>query len=235
MYKRAGNTKTTGKNNKTPWGLITLLLLLTAGLFFVFRQRIGPLFHPQKQSSQSEIKSEEKKSVAIYCPIKESSFATDQAVKTKETISTTSEAVTTVTIQEQNLTGREEKVDKCFHLDEMGVIFKEAPLISGGPFLVIYDRSKQDRKIGDQVFKPAVINFITQVKQKINLEVASLTIISPIADDLEILTAKEGWKIYLDATRDADKQLDILKKLLAQGITPKEYVDLRIENRVFYK
>jgi len=80
-----------------------------------------------------------------------------------------------------------------------------------------------------------VINFITQVKQKINLEVTSLTVISPIADDLEVLTAKEGWKIYLDATRDADKQLDILKKLLAQGIKPKEYIDLRIENRVFYK
>lgn len=249
MYRESTLKKknTRPKRTKFVWLLFLFLFLAMVFGLFIFKQKIvnfisSSKFFEKEHGSppagglpqDSEQKIEEPKSVAIYCPIKESLDTTDQTIKTRETVSTTSEAVTTVTIREQNLPGREEKVERCFHLDEAGVIFKEAPIISGGPFLVIYDKIKQNLKLNEQAVKPEVLKFILQIKQKIHLNLANFMIISPISDDIEVLTA-EGWKIYFDASKDADKQLEILDKILTQKNKPAEYVDLRLENKVYFK
>lgn len=129
----------------------------------------------------------------------------------------------------------EQIVRSCFYLDEKGVVVKEAPVISGGNFLVIYDRGSREIKISDQALNPEILKFIVRAKDKTNLDFQNFTIISEASADLEALTT-EGWKIFFDVQKDFQKQLDILNDLLRQQkVKPKEYLDLRIENRVYYK
>lgn len=199
--------------------LIILVLILAIGSFFIVKQKV--LISKFLGLRQEEQKKEEPKSIAIYC----------QAHKLSEPETTASVATTSTT----NFFMKEEQIiDRCFNMDENGIIFKESPVISGGPFLVIYDRISGDLKINSRVISPEILKSILEIRQKVKINLLSFTIISPIAADLEILTSN-GWKIYFDASKDVNKQISILETVLAKKVQPLEYVDLRIENRVYYK
>lgn len=50
------------------------------------------------------------------------------------------------------------------------------------------------------------------------------------------MVTSEGWKIILDTIRSYETQLNnLIKVLRTTKSPPKEYVDLRIEDRVYYK
>lgn len=219
---------------------ILLFLILAAAVVFYISEKNGHDFFAlfkisQKQEAQKE---KEYKSVAIYCQVHELSGPEAPL----EAQAWTSNGATSTT---KNFLIKEEQiVDRCVHIDESGVAFKEAPIISGGPFLVIYDKTKQDIVINNQAIKPEVLKFILQIKQKTHFyptgdhpqgeSLVNFTIISPISNDIEVLTS-EGWKIYFDASREADKQSEILNKILVQKNKPTEYVDLRLENKAYFK
>lgn len=130
---------------------------------------------------------------------------------------------------------------ECFYIDEQGIAFEQAPQTSGSLVLSIKDYSDREYYLGKQVFKEHLINFILQAKQglfsDIGLRSLDFSILSWPAKDLKVVT-NEGWYIVFDLETDIKNQILSLKTVLEQKIQDRgnlEYVDLRIENRIYYK
>lgn len=130
---------------------------------------------------------------------------------------------------------------ECYYIDEWGVIFEKAPQTSGTLILSIKDYSQRDTEIGknviDEDFMLRLIDLRESLAEELGLRVLDF-IIDGESKDLKINT-NEGWYILFDKTREFRNQLDSLKLVLDEKIKGErknlEYIDLRIENRVYYK
>ena len=131
---------------------------------------------------------------------------------------------------------------ECYYIDKEGVIFENAPRTSGTLILVINDKSSEKLVIGRSVvgkeFMETLINLRDFLLVQLNLKVLDFTIEAYPSQDLRVNT-HEGWYALFDKSRDLKNQLDALKLVLEEKIKDKrqklEYVDLRIENRAYYK
>jgi len=135
-----------------------------------------------------------------------------------------------------------DKIKNCFYIDREGIIFKEAPQTSGSLVILIKDYSNRDYKIGEKIFDTGLISFISEIKDKllddIDLRVVDFNISSFPSEDLKVVT-NEGWYILFNLQKETADQLTALKAVLDEKIKDArknlQYVDLRIENRVYYK
>lgn len=135
----------------------------------------------------------------------------------------------------------EERVKACFYVDKKGFIFEDAPQTSGSLILLIKDYSQRDFYLGKEVFEERIMEFVSKIKETLFLEtgvrVSDFNILSYPAKELKVITG-EGWYILFDLERGAENQISALKAALEEKIENREsleYVDLRIENRVYYK
>ncbi|MFZ5559480.1 MAG: cell division protein FtsQ/DivIB [Patescibacteria group bacterium] len=136
----------------------------------------------------------------------------------------------------------QENTKNCFYIDKLGFIFKEAPQTSGSLVILIKDYSSRDYKIGEKIFEENITNFIGETREflisEINLQVLEFDNLSFPPDDLKVIT-NESWYILFNLQKQAQDQLSALKAVLEEKIKEArkdlEYVDLRIENRVYYK
>lgn len=139
------------------------------------------------------------------------------------------------------------EIRDCFYVDKQGFIFEDAPQTSGSLILLIKDYSQRDFYLGKEVFEEKIMNFIYNIKENLFLEtgvrVSDFNILSYPAKELKVMTG-EGWYILFDLEREAESQILALKAALAsgpEGLAARreekslEYVDLRIENRIYYK
>lgn len=130
----------------------------------------------------------------------------------------------------------------CYYIDENGAIFEEAPQTSGTLILAIKDNSEGEIEIGknaiDKAFMAELINLKNDLLNQFGLKVLDFIIETDVLKDLRANT-NEGWYILFDRERDLKNQLQALKLVLEgkikDGRKNLEYVDLRIENRVYYK
>ena len=150
----------------------------------------------------------------------------------------------TVQILEREIAGIwcKENSDKCFYFDKDGIFFKSAPKFSGEVFLTIEDSRGRN------------FNLIDSFDDKELFEKINLT--RNILDDLKFIDyvnfflpkgsfefwikTKDGWYIYLDKETDVPNQLVALKKFLEEKLPAArrqslQYIDLRINNRIYYK
>lgn len=134
-----------------------------------------------------------------------------------------------------------EEIKGCFYIDKKGFIFEDAPQTSGSLILLIKDYSQRELILGQQVFEKRIIGFISQTKQgllsEIDIKTLDFNILSFPAKELKVITW-EGWYILFDLDSDINSQLLALKASLEEKIQDRgslEYIDLRIENRVYYK
>lgn len=108
------------------------------------------------------------------------------------------------------------------------------PLVSGATTTVF--------TLQDVLVKKEVVDFIKEFNQEFNKTKINFTLSNYIIPDLtgqevQVLT-KDGWKIILLSGNDVNKTIENLKFLLATKFKdqkPKEYLDLRLEERIFYK
>lgn len=135
----------------------------------------------------------------------------------------------------------EEEMGGCFYIDKQGVIFEDAPQTSGSLILLIKDYSQRKFYIGKKIFEENVINAISKIREDLFLEtgikVLDFSIKSFPPTDLNVMTS-EGWYIIFGLDRDAGIQILSLKAALEEKIQNREeleYLDLRIENRIYYK
>lgn len=134
-----------------------------------------------------------------------------------------------------------EEIKKCFYVDGEGVVFEEAPLTFGALIVLLKDFSGDEISLGAKISEPKFIEFILDVRDWLakNSDV-SLAEFSIDKEDRQLrgLTS-DGWQIVFNESQTAAEQGFIVKKILEQEIKDKrrdlEYVDLRIENRIYYK
>lgn len=137
--------------------------------------------------------------------------------------------------------GKKEQ-NACMYIDKSGVIFAAAPRIAGASVL----RIEEESLIGItgfpiQKYAADAIDFITRVKRHAR-EKAGITIeafaFTNEYGDVEART-QEGFTVLFSMKQNTEMQAQILKNLLAVEIKDQasnlEYIDLRVENRAYYK
>ena len=133
-------------------------------------------------------------------------------------------------------TTTEPVIRQCFCLDKEGIIFRESPLISGSFILNIYSQRNGATDLTNQVTSPEMIDFILKTAQGLSLKIDNFEIVSP--EDLRVRTSL-GWQIYFNPAYSVDSQIKALEMVLEEEIKENvgslEYIDLRIDGRVYYK
>lgn len=105
---------------------------------------------------------------------------------------------------------------------------------------IIYDAANIKVKAGERVASPTFIKFILGIND--GFEAATGTKINKITlfdimSDVHILSS-DGWTVYLNAEKKHEDQLKDLGRVLAEVRKSQkkiQYIDLRLDNRVFYK
>jgi len=240
--------------------IICLFFLILAGIFFVlFRFKIKTL----EISGNREVSAEEVRSVLNYKnifsatedKIKNDLFKKFPQILELEVSRDMAKRGIEIKIKEREEFGiicRAEKIKQenieidqtqnCFYIDKNGVIFKDAPQTSGSLVILIKDYSNRDYKLGEKIFEEKIMNFILETKDflssEVDLKIVDFNILSFPPDDLKVVI-DEGWYILFNLQKEAGDQLSALKAVLDEKIKDKrnelDYIDLTIENRVYYK
>lgn len=194
----------------------------------------------KKLSGLLVIEIKERENVGIWCQLKDAMAGEEGGSKRGNIIVTSSP----ITIDESDGFEKRE-INNCFYIDKKGIIYRQAPLVSGSFVLNIYDRKNGPVNIKDQVVSPDIIEFILLAKEGLK-QIENEVGFSMAASDFEIVSWQDvrarissGWQIYFNPTYSIESQLKALEIVLGKEIKKQvgslEYIDLRIEGRVYYK
>jgi cell division septal protein FtsQ len=136
----------------------------------------------------------------------------------------------------------------CYIVDENGYAYTgadfESDEIKQNNLLSVIDNSGKPVAIGEKVLDDDYIEFVISLKDKlendtginVNNEYGTQ---SKIAEEVRVKT-EEGWEIFFSTTLPMEGSIQTLKTFLEKEMADKdksklEYVDLRAENKVYYK
>jgi cell division septal protein FtsQ len=133
--------------------------------------------------------------------------------------------------------------EKCFFLDNDGLIYSTSPTFSGNVFIRFYGPINGDNPVG-KVFLPeskfkSLTSFFNSLMQA-RLEPIRLERLED--DDIEVYL-ESGGKIIFNLKQDMTKLSEDLNSILEdpafeqerENISDLEYIDLRFGNKVYYK
>lgn len=130
---------------------------------------------------------------------------------------------------------------ECFFVDETGYVYREAPEISGTLLPTFYSYQEKSAHLKAQGVETTYLKFAAQVKKELRqagIDMVGFVLSDEVGLDLRAFSS-EGWFVYFDPTRVALTQAKILEAILQDEIKDKratlQYVDLRVEDRVYYK
>lgn len=128
-------------------------------------------------------------------------------------------------------------VIECWWFDKNGKIFEKAPRIEGEMIYKINDYSNRQLAIGSQIIEENLFENLLKIFEAINK--AGLNVKTLYLRDLvlqEVSVESSGLpKIYFSLRFDPSFALSAIEKLKKEGIFKKiNYIDFRVENRVYY-
>jgi len=124
-----------------------------------------------------------------------------------------------------------------FLVNRFGVIYDVAE--AGCPLLVVEDLKNLPVSLNQRIVTSEFIEFVTSfaanLPRKTNISIERI-MIPETTFEVEMKTS-DGWTIILDSTKSYEDQLNNLVRVLREmeSNPPREYVDLRIGKKVFYK
>lgn len=124
-----------------------------------------------------------------------------------------------------------------FLVNRYGVVYDQAG--ENTPLIIVEDLKNLPVSLNQKIVTPDFIEFVTSfvanLPRKTNIAITRITI-PETTFEVEMYT-NQKWRIILDTTRPPDDQLNALVRVLQekQDTQPREYIDLRIPNKVFYK
>jgi len=127
----------------------------------------------------------------------------------------------------------------CWWFDKAGIIFEEAPSVEGNLINKVDDFSGQSLKLGEAVIKENLFSNLVkifEVLEKSDLKIKSLKL--ERLELQEIIADSPGNslpKIYFSLRIDPGFSLSALESFKNLGLEKIEYIDLRVENRAYYK
>ena len=127
---------------------------------------------------------------------------------------------------------------ECWWFDDEGVIFKRGIFAQGSLIVTVSDYSQQmfglRSKILPEEFIPSALS-VFDVLRKSGLGIKEIRLNDLKLEELEVLTF-DGPRILFSLRFSAKNTLEVIKQLSAKsGFKDLEYVDFRVENRVYYK
>jgi len=187
--------------------------------------------------TELEVIIEKRESIGIWCQIEKIQSRPDLATTTPDEIAEPQS-------QGQTLDMAEPKIKKCFHIDREGIIYRESPLISGSVVLNIFSH-KESVDLRTEVVSPETIDFILTVNNGLP-KIKTAAGPSLQINDFRIISGEEirvnvsgGCQIYFNPAYSIDSQLKtlelVLEKEIKENWSSLEYIDLRIDGRVYYK
>ncbi|MDP1619643.1 MAG: FtsQ-type POTRA domain-containing protein, partial [bacterium] len=136
----------------------------------------------------------------------------------------------------------------CYVIDRNGRAYAQADFQSSEldeqKLIVLRDLSQRNLPMAEVSIEIGLAEFLKKVKnamdRDLNLKIKqewSTPIL--ISGNLRAETA-EGWKIYFNYAIDADKEIEMLETVLKNSLdgiarADLEYIDLRLDNKVYYK
>lgn len=145
--------------------------------------------------------------------------------------------VLTVVVKEHQTSIVWQTAGEKFLVNRYGVVYDKAD--DDTPLIMVEDLKNIPVSLKQKVvasdFIEFVTSFVANLPRKTNISIKRITI-PETTFEVEMYTNEE-WRIILDTTRPPDDQLNALVRVLREmeDNPPREYVDLRIPNKVFYK
>ncbi len=129
---------------------------------------------------------------------------------------------------------------ECAFLDENGFIFERAPFFSGRVFMkFFYDNNIGDLPIGKDLISREEFLRIKEFAVLVSKKDVEITEIILKEDGICDLRTSEGWFMKVSKEDDQKIVFENLKLTLENQIKDKrsdlEYIDLRLNNKVFFK
>lgn len=134
------------------------------------------------------------------------------------------------------------KDNKCFYYDSSGLAYEEVPDSEGFIFTKVTDGLHDDPGLGSKIVQESWLKNITvasDLLKKGGLDPVKLVIPENSLDEFDAQVA-QGWKIFFSTSTNITDQVNSLfeflknKKSSNPGISF-EYIDLRIQDRIYYK
>ena len=130
-------------------------------------------------------------------------------------------------------------IDKCYYIDKNGIPYEIAPFFTESPLPILefVDEAKKELKLGKE-FLPQenaefLLNFNNELKN-LNISIKKIE----IKNDIKI-TMNENWNLLILKNqkdyKDFTKKLMILFEQKIKDRSKIEYIDMRVENKAFYK
>jgi cell division septal protein FtsQ len=137
---------------------------------------------------------------------------------------------------------------KDYVIDEKGIAYDrsdfESDFLNENSLLILEDKSGKNVKEKEEAIDPGYLDFILSVREDLsrNLDISIRQLITApnlISGDLSVET-NEGWKIFFNKEVGLVKEIEMLKAVLGGKIEKEkrqelEYIDLRTDNKVYYK
>ncbi len=140
-----------------------------------------------------------------------------------------------ITVKEQQATVQWRSGSSVFVLSGNGVAYAQLDGVDK-TLPLIEDSTNLPVRIGQKIVPSSFVEFVRSVNRQlasVGLKVANQSV-AETTTELYVKTDK-GYTVKFDTTRSVDEQLSDLRSVLAKKVVPKEYIDLRIAGRVFYK
>lgn len=136
----------------------------------------------------------------------------------------------------------------CFVIDGSGKAFMQADFQAGelgeGGMVVMNDDGNKAINMAEILVSPEYGQYLVDIRDRLKSELGvdvdrQYNTPQLISGDIRVTTS-EGWKIYFDSAIPVEKEIGTLKLVLDEKIEKDkrpnlEYVDLRTENKVYYK
>ena len=134
------------------------------------------------------------------------------------------------------------QVQQCFYFNKDGIIYENSPQTLGFLILIINDEREKDIKLGDQVIDGDWQQKIFDTSSKLisrGFKVKNFVIPKDSIDEFYALTPS-NFRIIFSVNTDINAQIDSMYAFMNQKLTPDrisklEYIDLTIQDRIYYK
>ncbi len=133
----------------------------------------------------------------------------------------------------------ENNPDKCFLLDENGIIFEKLENIPQDMIIMHQEAGSKEVAIGENIVKKNIVDIIFKVKKSLKnnfqINIKEVFISNPL-----IFQTNENWQIYFDTNSDIDMQITKMNVLLRDEIPVNarknlQYIYLQYKDRAYYK
>ncbi|MBI5038022.1 MAG: hypothetical protein HZC01_04970 [Candidatus Kerfeldbacteria bacterium] len=132
-----------------------------------------------------------------------------------------------------------------YFVNNQGIIIRAIADITqeGSGMAQIIDDSMEGVSIGQEIFDSEKISFISTVHAAIkeipSLPIFNYSLANKLSTQLKVHIIDQPYAIYFDTSSAVESQLEKLRRIVSEGViaekNPREYIDLRIGDRVYFK